>query len=274
MSNDYELIEKAIIYLENNYKNHPSLKDIADYIGEYEFSVNDLFIRQIGISPNKFFEYTTSKHAKNVLCKSKSILDNYSKVSIAASSRMNDLDVTFETINSKSFKNIGENLNIVYGINETPFGKAFIAICDKGIIELKFLTESDNYINKFKNKWINANFERNETKTEKIIKQIFYSNNEKTQLKLYLIGTKFQLKIWQTLLKIPKGFILSYKDIADIVESHKASRAVGSAIGQNPIHYLIPCHRVLRQNGEIGGYAGGIARKKIILAKESLSHEL
>jgi AraC family transcriptional regulator of adaptative response/methylated-DNA-[protein]-cysteine methyltransferase len=180
-----------------------------------------------------------------------------------------NFSVTFEAIAPGSYKNLGAGLNITYGIEETPYGKVLTALTDKGISDLLFITTSaDEFISKLKKKWVKANFEMDNTITNKVINQIFYSKDNKPQINLYITGTYFQIKVWNALLNIPEGYTVSYRDVSEIISKPKAVRAVGGAIGKNPVHYLIPCHRVLRSNGEIGGYSGGIARKRAILENE------
>lgn len=197
---------------------------------------------------------------KKVLEKSKNILYQ---------NKVLEISIASETTAYKSNFCTESTLNIVYGINETPFGKVLLAKTDKGISNLLFITESEkDFIQKFFNKWSKANFTRNDSATESLIDKIFYSKKGNTTLKLHLIGTDFQIKVWQALLNIPEGYVVSYSDMAEFIRFPKASRAVGTAIGKNPIHYLIPCHRVIKNDGNIGGYAAGKARKKTILVQE------
>lgn len=160
-------------------------------------------------------------------------------------------------------------IDIIYGINETPFGKVLIAVTDKGICDLRFITKTEKFsLQKLFSKWSKANFTRDDSGTAKLVENIFYSKENATKLNLHLRGTDFQLKVWKELLKIPKGCILSYSDIAELIKYPKANRVVGTAIGQNPIHYIIPCHRIIKSNGDIGEYAAGTARKKALLESE------
>ena len=177
--------------------------------------------------------------------------------------------ITIETTESKSLFYAKNTLNIVYGVNETPFGNVLLDKTDKGISNLLFITESEeNFIQKFLNKSPKANFVRNDLKTESLIKKIFYSKEVNTAFNLHLIGTDFQVKVWQALLNIPEGAVVSYSDVSEYIKHPNANRAVGTAIGQNPMHYLIPCHRVIKSDGKIGGYAAGTALKQSILMQE------
>ena len=179
------------------------------------------------------------------------------------------ISITIETTESKSCFYAKNTLNIIYGINETPFGKVLLGKTNKGISNLLFITESEeNFIQKFLNKSPKANFVRNDLKTESLIKKIFYSKEVNTAFNLHLIGTSFQIKVWQALLNIPEGAVVSYSDVSEYIKHPNANRAVGTVIGQNPMHYLIPCHRVIKSDGKIGGYAAGNAIKQALLMRE------
>jgi len=272
MHKDFFLIEKAIIYIQENYYKQPSLKEIADFIGLSEYYFQKLFTRWAGVSPKKFLQYTTLKHAKQELKKSKNLMSSAFNVGLSTQSRLYDLFVTFEAVTPGVYKNLGDGITINYGINETPFGKILIALTEKGVSDLSFITESeDNSIEKLHKKWVKADIRENIELTNKTVNQIFNFEANKPKINLHVIGSNFAIKVWQSLLDIPEGYLLSYKDIAEAIGDSKASRAVGNAIRNNPIQYIIPCHRVLRNDGGIGGYAGGLARKRAILAKEFLN---
>ncbi|HBG49918.1 MAG TPA: 6-O-methylguanine DNA methyltransferase [Cyanobacteria bacterium UBA9971] len=197
---------------------------------------------------------------KELLKKSKNILYQ---------NKTDKIFITIETTESKSLFYAKNTLNIVYGVNETPFGNVLLDKTDKGISNLLFITESEeNFIQKFLNKSPKANFVRNDLETESLIKKIFYSKEVNTAFNLHLIGTDFQVKVWQALLNIPEGAVVSYSDVSEYIKHPNANRAVGTAIGQNPMHYLIPCHRVIKSDGKIGGYAAGTALKQSILMQE------
>ena len=198
---------------------------------------------------------------KELLKKSKNIL--YEKTP-------HRISLTIETITSKRSIGTEKSLNIIYGINETPFGKVLLAKTDKGISDLLFITASEEeFIQKLFNKWPNANFTRNEIETRDLIEKIFYSKEGISDLNLHISGTDFQLKVWQSLLSIPEGFVTSYSDLSEFIKHPNANRAVGTAIGQNPIHFLIPCHRVIKKDGNIGGFAAGTEKKQAILTCEA-----
>lgn len=197
---------------------------------------------------------------KNFLEKSKNVLSLYKPCGIS---------LTLEKIGAFDSVNREKTLNIVYGIHNTPFGNVLIAQCNKGITDLLFITSSENdAIKKLFKKWGKAVLTRDESRLEKLVQKTFQSKKKNDSFRIYLKGTDFQLKVWQALLNIPEGALVSYSDVAEYINHPVAFRAVGTAIGHNPIHYLIPCHRVIRNDGEIGGYAGGIARKQDILASE------
>jgi len=183
--------------------------------------------------------------------------------------KTSNLPVTVQTTLSKNRLCTKPNLNVVYGINQTPFGKVLLVKTDKGISNLLFISGlEDDFIQNFLSKKTKTIFTRNDTETKDFIEKIFYSKENYKAIKLNLTGTDFQLKVWQALLKIPKGFVVSYSDIAKFIKHPDANRAVGTAIGQNPVHYLIPCHRVIKNDGKIGNYAAGITKKQSILKQE------
>ena len=272
LSLDYQRIEKAITYLEQNFRKQPNLSDIAKsvYLSEYHFQ--RLFSRWVGISPKRFLQYITKENAKALLEKSNSLFEVTCETGLSSPGRLHDLFVKCEAVTPGEFKKQGENLSIEYGIHPTPFGECLLATTARGICGLVFIRENGckHEISALKKRWRNAQFEENHTKTKQLIRQIFAPfNGKKTiPLHLYLQGTNFQIKVWEALLKIPFGYIVAYEDIAKQIGNPGAVRAVANAVAYNPVPFLVPCHRVIRKIGEFGGYQGGTARKKAILAWE------
>ncbi len=270
---DYNRIGKAIRFLEENFRNQPSLNEIADHVHLSEYHFQRLFKRWAGISPKKFLQYLTIEYSKKLLEDSRSLLDVSFETGLSSSARLHDLFITFEGVTPGTYKAKGEGLNIHYGIHPTFFGDCFIAATDLGVCGLFFI-EGDNLdyeMNRLRKTWVNAEFINNPARTAALIDKIFNGllKKEKNEIRLILKGTKFQLKVWEALIKIPVGSLVTYSTVAKLVGSPKAVRAVGSANANNPIGILIPCHRVIRSSGVIGGYRWSPVRKKAIIAWEN-----
>ena len=267
---DYQRIEQAIRFIEQNFQRQPSLKEIAENVNLSEFHFDRMFTKWAGTSPQRFMRFLTKEYAKNVLTETKDLLDTTIKMGLSSSSRLHDLFVTYEAMTPAEYKRKGEGLKIIYGIHETPFGFAFIATTSRGILELTFLAENQSIdeLIRLKNEFPKAEFIENQAETSAFINQIFVDNVESKSLNLLLRGTNFQIKVWEALLKIPSGKLACYEDIAQLIDKPTAQRAVGTAIGANHIAYLIPCHRVIQKVGITGNYRWGEYRKKAILGWE------
>ncbi|MEE4254249.1 MAG: methylated-DNA--[protein]-cysteine S-methyltransferase [Desulfuromusa sp.] len=272
MQDDYQRIAQAIHFLKRAAPEQPSLEEAAAQVGLSPYHFQRLFRRFAGVSPKRFLQHLTTEHAKQLLQQSTSILDTSFSVGLSGPGRLHDLLVTVEAVTPGEFKSGGTNLQIEYAFHPTPFGECFIAVTERGICRLEFIdsVKETMTVQRLRKAWPKALLKEETVKTEKIIQQIFSSshNPAKKPLLLLLEGTNFQLKVWQALLKIPQGCVASYGYLAEKLGQPNASRAVGTAIGNNPISYLIPCHRVLRGDGGIGGYRWGIDRKLAILGKE------
>ena len=273
LSEDYGRIEAAIHYLEQNFQDQPTLAEIAAHVGLSEYHFQRLFSRWAGTSPKRFLQFLTIQHAKKLLDESQSILDTAYEAGLSSPSRLHDLFVTHEAITPGEFKQKGAGLTIQYGFHGSPFGECLIALTERGICGLQFVAEGDREatLAELKASWPQAQFVADEGATRPFINPIFNLSEaeEKPSLPLYLKGTNFQIQVWQALLKIPVGTAVSYGTVAQLIGNPKASRAVGSATGSNPVAYLIPCHRVIQQAGKLGQYRWGSSRKKAILGWES-----
>lgn len=273
-SEDYSLVEKAIKYIEVNYMNQPNLEEIAQSLNISKYHFQRIFTRWAGISPSKFLQYITINHAKQLLLESKSILNVTDQLGLSSTSRLYDLFVNFDAITPGEYKKSGEGLEIVYDFHNTHFGGCLIATTDRGICSLDFVNSGnkEDVLKELKDKWYKSNFVIDFEKTKEIVDRIFNPNengNSEEKLKVLLQGTNFQVKVWEALVNVEFGKLVSYKDIALIIGKPTASRAVGSAIGKNPIAYVIPCHRVIRDVGIINNYKWGSTRKKVIIGWES-----
>ena len=268
LSEDYLRIEQAITYLESHYKDQPSLEEVAANIGLSEFHFQRLFTRWAGVSPKRFLQFLTKEGAKELLNRSENLLDTTHQVGLSSLGRLHDLFVTTEAVSPGEYKSRGEGVTIRYGLHASPFGKCLIAVTDRGICHLGFVQASEgNAIDNFVADWKNARMIEDHKHTAPLIESVF-DVSSRGKLNLHLRGTNFQLKVWEALLKIPAGTVTTYEGLAERIGQPTASRAVGTAVGHNPIAVLIPCHRVIRKIGEFGNYRYGAPRKKALLAIE------
>jgi AraC family transcriptional regulator of adaptative response/methylated-DNA-[protein]-cysteine methyltransferase len=277
LSADYGRIEAAKHYLEENFKAQPTLDEIDSHVGLSEYHFQRLFSRWAGTSPKRFLQFLTIQHAKQLLAESQSILDATYEAGLSSPSRLHDLFVTHEAITPGEFKQKGAGLTIQYGFHDSPFGECLIALTERGICGLQFVADEDREatLDELKASWPQAEFIEDAEATRPYVDPIFNLSGaeEQPSLPLYLKGTNFQIQVWQALLKIPMGTAVSYGTVAQMIGSPKASRAVGSAAGSNPIAYLIPCHRVIQQAGKLGNYRWGSSRKKAILGWEAARYQ-
>ncbi len=271
-SRDYSRIEKAIHFLEENFQEQPSLKEIAQNINVSEYHFQRIFQRWAGISPKQFLQYLTKEYAKQLL-KDSNLLDASYATGLSSPSRLHDLFVRWEAMSPGEYKQKGTGLSIAYGFHPTPLGECFLAATDRGLCHLAFINHDhrQEILEDFRHAWKRALLQHDQIKTGNYVKLIFGSANTKAPLSLLCHGTPFQIKVWEALLKIPPGKVATYKTIAQMTGHPKAVRAVGNAVGQNPIAYVIPCHRVIRGAGQLGGYRWGTARKRAILGMEAVS---
>ncbi|RJP50564.1 MAG: methylated-DNA--[protein]-cysteine S-methyltransferase [Anaerolineaceae bacterium] len=269
LSQHYKLIEQAIQYIEANWQSHPELEEIASAVGISEYHFQRIFTQWAGISPKRFMQFLTREHAKELLARSENLLDTTHKVGLSSLGRLHDLFVTTEAVTPGEFKSRGTGLTIRYGIHPTPFGKCLIAATERGICHLGFVEAGEGKaIDSLVENWAQAKMTEDYRSTAPLVTRIFSDLQPDSPLNLHLRGTNFQIKVWEALLNIPAGAVTTYEHIAAQIGKPSALRAVGSAVGNNPIAYLIPCHRVIRKSGDFGNYLYGSARKKAILAKE------
>ena len=281
LSEHYRLIEQAIEFIEGNVRRQPELDEIASAVGLSEYHFQRLFTQWTGISPKRFMQFLTKEHAKQLLSRSENLLDTTHQVGLSSLGRLHDLFVTTEAVTPGEYKSAGQGVTIRYGIHPTPFGKCLIATTERGICNLSFVEASEGKtIDELVAHWKHARMTEDYASTAALVTAIFSGIGSAAPLKLHLRGTNFQIKVWEALLTIPNGALTTYEQLAARIGRPAASRAVGTAVGHNPIAYLIPCHRVIRKTGEYGNYRYGSTRKKLILAKEfsvgqvpNLSHE-
>lgn len=269
---DYDRVAKTIEYLNHHYLDQPRLSTLAKEAGLSEFHFHRLFTRWAGVTPKDFLQFCTAAHAKELLRRSKaSVLESAMESGLSGPGRLHDLLVSLEGVTPGEYKARGEGLEIRYGAHPTPFGKALIGLSKRGISFFAFLPQDTrqaekNALKDLTRTWPKAQLTRDLSLTQKTMAALFAK--KAGTFPVYSIGTPFQLKVWEAALKIPAGHVLSYEEVAARAGNPKAARAVGSALARNPVCYLIPCHRVIRQTGVIGEYRGGRLRKQALLAWE------
>ncbi|HEY1372661.1 MAG TPA: methylated-DNA--[protein]-cysteine S-methyltransferase [Candidatus Binatia bacterium] len=273
--NDYTRVEKAIRYLKDRYLDQPDLRTVAEVAGMSEFHFQRLFSRWAGISPKAMLQLLTAQRAKALLRESRSsVLDAALDAGLSGPGRLHDLMVTVEAVSPGEFKSYGAGVDIGYGFHATPFGVCMIGATARGVCRISFLHQDDRktraaLLDEFQCAWPRANFRHDQPATARLAHRIFGRGAAREPLRVLLVGTSFRLKVWQALLEIPFGRVASYRDVAESVGAPDACRAVGSAVGANPVAYLIPCHRVIRETGVIGEYRWGAERKIAMLVWEN-----
>jgi AraC family transcriptional regulator of adaptative response/methylated-DNA-[protein]-cysteine methyltransferase len=272
LAEDYQLVELALVYLENHYQEQPSLEQIADQVGLSEYYFQRVFTRWVGISPKRFLQFLTKEHARQLLDHSASVLDASYRSGLSSSGRLHDLFVTMDAVTPGEYKLRGSGLTISYGFHPSPFGECLLALTGRGICGMAFVTQGNRQdpLNDLRRRWVNAKLQEDLEITSPWVEKIFPQAEEPNQepLRLYVNGTNFQIKVWEALLRIPSGNLVTYQEIATYLGNPSATRSVGHAIALNPISFIIPCHRVIRKMGVFGGYRWGTARKKAILGWE------
>jgi AraC family transcriptional regulator, regulatory protein of adaptative response / methylated-DNA-[protein]-cysteine methyltransferase len=273
--NDYQRIEKAIHFIRNNFKTRPNLEEVAAHVALSSFHFQRLFTEWAGVSPKKFLQYLSLDHAKSILKNDKqaTLFDVSYQTGLSGTGRLHDLFIGIEGMTPGEYKNEGEQLNIAYSFSDTPFGNVIIASTAKGICYMAFIESEKKGYEDLRFNFPKAIYEKKETLQHRSALSFFVKHEEPAKLKLHLKGTDFQLKVWEALLKIPAGKLVSYGHISERIKAPKASRAVGSAIGSNPVAFLIPCHRVIQSGGNFGNYMWGPDRKAGIIGWEAASVE-
>lgn len=269
---DYERIERAIRYLEANYQRQPDLKELARGAGLSEFHFQRLFRRWAGISPKRFLQYLTAEHAVRVLRQSCTNLDAAFDAGLSGGGRLHDLLVNFHAATPGELKRAGAGLTIQYGFHSSPFGECLIGVTARGVCHLGFVPPEGrrSALAELTAEWPQARFEEALGATAPIARRLFTrGNGHSPGIDLHVRGTNFQIKVWEALLRIPPGNVVPYEDIARRIRVPRAVRAVANAVAHNPVAWLIPCHRVIRKSGALGGYRWGETRKKALLAWEA-----
>jgi AraC family transcriptional regulator of adaptative response/methylated-DNA-[protein]-cysteine methyltransferase len=268
---DYQRIAAAIDYLVKHGVEQPSLADTAAFLNLSPYHFQRLFSRWAGVTPKRFLQVLTVERAKALLRESASLLEVSDTVGLSSGSRLYDHFVQLEAVTPGEFKKAGAGVTIEYGVHPTPFGPAFVAITQRGICRLAFLGEGglEEQLLELQKYWRNSVIRENATATDCVATSLFSSTRPDRPLSLCVTGTNFQLSVWRALLRIPQGALVSYNQIAQAIGSPKSARAVGGAVGANPVAFLIPCHRVIQQSGALGGYRWGETRKYALHAWEA-----
>ncbi|HEY8576565.1 MAG TPA: bifunctional helix-turn-helix domain-containing protein/methylated-DNA--[protein]-cysteine S-methyltransferase [Devosia sp.] len=271
---DYDAIQAAIRYLSENGPDVLDLPGFARALGRSERQLTDLFRRWCGLSPKSFAQAVALDHAKRLLRAQQSVLDTTYEVGLSSTSRLHDLFVTYEAMPPGLFRSGGAGLDMDWGVAPSPFGLAVATATDYGISGLGFADEHTTVEQAFADlaqRWPNARFSRNDTRLAPMITEAFDPAHWSPErpVRVVLIGTDFEVKVWETLLKIPVGQATTYQKVAQDIGRPSASRAVGAAVGKNPISFVVPCHRVVGASGALTGYHWGVPRKRAILGWEA-----
>jgi len=268
---NYERIARAIEYLKINFKKQPSLEEVAENVYLSPFHFQRMFTEWAGVSPKKFTQYLSVAYAKSLLKeKQASLFDTALETGLSGTGRLHDLFMKIEGMTPGEYKNGGEALSINYSFAESPFGPLILAATPKGLCYLAFVEDREQAFRHLQEQFPNARFQQLLDMIQQNALYFFTRDwNTLEQVKLHLKGTPFQLKVWEALLQIPMGELSSYGNVAAAANAERAYQAVGTAIGNNPVAFLIPCHRVIRSNGEFGEYHWGSTRKMAMIGWEA-----
>ena len=270
---DYERVRSVLANLTEKWRDQPSLEDLARPVGLEPEQLQRLFSRWAGLTPKAFLQALTLDHARAMLKDSASILETSLEVGLSGPSRLHDLFVTHEGMSPGAYKTKGSGVTISYGFHPSPFGLALVMVTVQGLCGLGFSDQGGEQASlaDMQRRWPNANYIENSAQTAPYAAQVFAP--EKWQdgqpLRVTFIGSDFEIRVWESLLKIPMGRAVTYGDIASSIDKPKAARAVGAAVGRNPISFVVPCHRVMGKSGALTGYHWGLTRKRAILGWEA-----
>jgi AraC family transcriptional regulator of adaptative response/methylated-DNA-[protein]-cysteine methyltransferase len=272
---DYDLVRRAIEFLSANWERQPQLEELARRLDMSPTQTQRLFKRWCGLSPKEFVQAITIDHARQLLDGSASVLDAALEVGLSGTGRLHDLFVDHEAMTPGDFKRRGAGLEMTYGFHASPFGLALVVATERGIAGLAFADSDDEAgrrkaLDDMTRRWPAATFTPAPEATEAEARRIFSADgwDKARPIRLVLIGTDFEVRVWQALLKVPMGRAVTYSDLARFVGAPDAQRAVGSAVGRNPVSFVVPCHRVMRKDGGLGGYHWGVTRKQAIIGWE------
>ena len=271
--NDYERIARVIRYLDEHHTLQPGLDELAETAGLSPFHFHRLFSTWAGVTPKDFLQCLTLEHAKALLRQGESVLGAALEAGLSGPGRLHDLCVSLEAVSPGEIKSGGSGLDIRFGFAATPFGDCLVAESERGVCHLTFIDDHgpDAALEKLRLKWPEARLRRSDATTASLASRIFErpgGNSKRPTLRTFVTGSTFQVRVWRALLRVPPGSLVTYGQLAAAVGQPRAARAVGSAVGQNPVAYLIPCHRVIRETGVIGEYRWGRVRKRAMVGWE------
>ena len=269
---DYDRIAEAISFIVSRVDSQPTLQEIAGHLHLSPFHFQRLFSRWAGVTPKRFLQVLTLERAKQLLSESKPLLEVSDALGLSSGSRLYDHFVHLEAVTPGEYKTGGLGMTIEYAAHDTPFGKAFIATTPRGICSFAFLDSMkiDAYLTGLHKAWPHAAVHENRHRTFAVIRAMFHGEKESDRpVSLHVSGTNFQINVWKALLQIPPARVASYSQVAAAIGHPNSARAVGLAVGANPVAFLIPCHRVIQQSGRLGGYHWGETRKQAIHVWES-----
>jgi AraC family transcriptional regulator, regulatory protein of adaptative response / methylated-DNA-[protein]-cysteine methyltransferase len=272
-ADDYDTVRRAIEFVSENWRDQPSLEEIAEEVGLKPLALQRLFTRWAGLTPKGFLQAVTLDAARALLSESASVLDASYEVGLSGPGRLHDLFVTHESMTPGDYKARGEGITLRYGFHPSPFGLALVMTSDRGLTGLAFADAGGEAaaLADMKGRWPRATYVEDTAATAPYVRRIFDQATWRADrpLRLVMIGSDFEVRVWETLLKLPLGKATTYSDIAAHIGKPAAARAVGAAVGKNPLSFVVPCHRVLGKGGGLTGYHWGLTRKRAILGWEA-----
>ena len=272
-ADDYAVVRRAIAFISEHWRAQPEIDEIAAAVGTTTADLHHLFRRWAGLTPKAFLQAITLDNARRLLRSSASVLDAAYEVGLSGPGRLHDLFVTHEAMSPGEWKSGGEGLSVAYGFHPSPFGSALVMTTERGLAGLAFADpgEEDAALEDMRGRWPKARYGEDKERTNAIARRIFDPTlwRPERPLRVMLIGTDFEVRVWETLLGIPMGRATTYSAIAAKLGKPNASRAVGAAVGKNPVSFVVPCHRVMGKSGDLTGYHWGITRKRAMLGWEA-----
>ena len=268
---DYDKVRQVLEHLHADWREQPSLFEMARPVGLSEDQLQKLFTRWAGLTPKAFLQALTLDHARAMLKDSASILDASFETGLSGPGRLHDLFIAHEAMSPGTYKAKGAGLQIFYGFHPSPFGIALAMVTQHGLCGLSFNDEGGDQaaFKDMTSRWPNAQYTEDSARTAPYVSRVFGNIKDNQPIRITMIGSDFEISVWETLLKIPMGKAVAYGDIASAIGKPKAARAVGAAVGRNPISFVVPCHRALGKSGALTGYHWGLTRKKAILGWEA-----
>ena len=272
-ADDYAVVRRAVGFITENWRDQPSLETIAEEVGIKPLALQRLFTRWAGLSPKGFVQALTLDHARGLLSDSASVLDASYEVGLSGPGRLHDLFVTHDAMTPGAYKARGEGIAVSYGFHPSPFGRALLMVTEHGLAGLAFADEGEEarVLADMRARWPRAVYSENPAATAPYVARIFDPETWRPDrpLRIFMIGSDFEVRVWETLLKLPLGRATTYSDIAAHIGRPTAARAVGTAVGRNPLSFVVPCHRVLGKGGSLCGYHWGLTRKRAIIGWEA-----